>query len=45
MRRYFFMKIYPPEDWKANNAKSRAVSGHLPSNITADGGMHRNTIE
>lgn len=39
----FLLEDLVPEDWKPNNAKSKAVPGHLPSSVTDNGGMYRNT--
>ena len=40
----FLREDLAPEDRKTKNAKSKAVSGHLPSNVTDESGMHGKTI-
>ena len=38
--RIFLCEDLAPEDRRTSNVKSKAVSGHLPSDVTDECGMH-----
>ena len=43
--RIFLCEDLAPEDRRTNNVKSKTVSGHLPSDVTDECGMHGKTID